>query len=56
MDIYFVIKNIANNKYLSMNGDWDDASKSKEFNSKKSAVDYLDLLHGYFVIEKVYNP
>jgi len=55
MDIYFVIKNIANNKYWSMNGDWDEANKSKDFLSEELAIDYLNQLTGDFVIEKVYN-
>ena len=56
MDVYYIIRNIENNKYWSINGDWYDLSKSKEFNSKESAIDYLDLLDGYFVIEEVYHP
>jgi hypothetical protein len=56
MKIFFVIRDLTNNKYLSVNNVFDDWNMCKEFDSETSALLELEKLNGYFVIEKVYNP
>lgn len=56
MKTFFVIRDLTDNKYLSVNNVFDDWSMCKEFDSEASALLELERLNGYFVIEKVYNP
>jgi hypothetical protein len=56
MRIFFVIKNLNNNTYLSVNDLFDDFNMCKEFDSETSALKELEKLDGWFAIEKVYNP
>jgi hypothetical protein len=55
MRIFFVIKNLNNNKYLSVNDVFDDWNMCKEFDDEPSALKKLEELDGWFTIEKVYN-
>jgi hypothetical protein len=56
MKTFFVIKNLNNNKYLSVNDVFDDWNMCKEFDDEPSALKKLEELDGWFSIEKVYNP
>jgi hypothetical protein len=55
MRIFFVIRELASGKYLSVNDVFDDWNMCKEFVDEASALKELEKLDGYFVIEKVYN-
>jgi len=55
MKTFFVIKNLNNNKYLSVNDVFDDWNMCKEFDSETSALKELEKLDGWFSIEKVLN-
>ena len=55
MRIFYVIKNPIDNKYLSVNGVWDNFLRCAEFDSEDSALGELGRLDGYFIIQKVYN-
>ncbi len=56
MKTFFVIKNLNNNKYLSIEDIFDDWNMCKEFDSEVSALKELEKLDGWFTIEKIYNP
>jgi hypothetical protein len=56
MRTYFVIRDLTDGKYLSVNNVFDDWNMCKEFDSEVSALRELEKLGGHFVIEKVYNP
>jgi|688.fasta_scaffold501845_1 hypothetical protein len=55
MKTFFVVRELASGKYLSINNMLDDWNMCKEFDSETSALLELEKLNGYFVIEKVYN-
>ncbi len=54
MRTFFVIRDLTDGKYLSVNNLFDDWNMCKEFDSETSALLELERLNGYFVIEKVY--
>jgi hypothetical protein len=55
MRIFYVIKDILGNKYLSVNEDWNDFMRCQEFDSEESAIKELEGWDGYFIIEKIYQ-
>lgn len=55
MKTIYVIRDISNNKYLSVNNVFDDWNMCKEFESEADAIKELEMLYGYYVIEKVYK-
>jgi len=56
MRIFYVIKNLSNNQYYSINKVWDDWNMCKEFQNEQEAINELyELGYGMFIIEKVYN-
>ncbi len=56
MKVFFVIKDLATGKYLSVNNVLDDWNMCKEFEDEISALKEMIQFDGCFVIEKVYNP
>jgi hypothetical protein len=56
MKTFFVIRELASGKYLSVDDMFDDWNMCKEFDSETSALKELEKLDGYFIIEKVYHP
>jgi hypothetical protein len=55
MRTFFVIRDLRDGKYLSINNVFDDWYMCTEFDSETSALFELEKLDGYFVIEKVYH-
>jgi hypothetical protein len=57
MKTFFVIRELASGNYLSIYDTFDDTlTLCKFLDSEESAIEELEKLNGYFVIEKVYNP
>ena len=55
MTTFYVIKNPIDKTYLSVEGNWTDFYKCKEFDSEESAIEELGKLGiGYFIIQKAY--
>jgi len=55
MRIFYVIKNLVDNTYLSYNEEWGSFMNSKSFMEESDAIREIGRLDGCFVIEKVYN-
>jgi len=55
MKTFFVVRELASGKYLSVNNVLDDWNMCKEFEDEISALKDMIQLNGYFVIEKVYD-
>ena len=55
METIFVIRNLFNNRYLSIQDGFDDFNMCKKFKDEISALKEVIQLDGYFVIEKVYK-
>jgi hypothetical protein len=55
MKIFYVIKNLVDNTYLSYNEEWGSFMNSKDFMEESDAIREIGRLGGYFVIEKVYH-
>ena len=56
MKVSYVIKNISNGQYYSINKVWDDWNMCKEFECEQDAINELyELGYGAFIIEKVYK-
>ena len=55
MTTFYVIKNPIDKTYLSVEDNWTDFYKCKEFDSEESAIEELGKLGiGYFIIQKAY--
>ena len=55
MRIYFIIKCLNRNKYLTFMHEWSDFMNAKIFDNKEEAIKEIGILNGHFIIEKVYN-
>jgi hypothetical protein len=55
MKIFYVIKNLVDNTYLSYNDEWGSFMTCAEFMEESDAIRAIGRLDGYFVIEKVYH-
>lgn len=55
MRIFYVIKNLVDNTYLSYNEEWGSFMNSESFMEEYDAIRAIGRLNGCFVIEKVYN-
>jgi hypothetical protein len=55
MKIFYVIKNLVDNTYLSYNEEWGSFMNSESFMEESDAIREIERLDGYFVIEKVYH-
>jgi len=55
MRIYFIIKCLNRNRYLTFLHEWSDFFYAKTFDTEEEAIEEIERLDGHFIIEKVYH-